>query len=46
MNLAKLQDTKLIRRNVMFVYTKNELSEKLRKIFHLQSHAKEKNTWE
>ena len=40
MNSAKLQDTKLLYRDLAFLYTNNELSEKSRKQSHLLFHQK------
>ena len=42
MNLVKLQDTKLINRNLLHFYTltTKDQKEKLRKQFHLQLHKK------
>ena len=35
-----------IQKSVAFLYANDDLSEKLRKQFHLQLHQKEKNTYE
>ena len=45
MNLAKLQDTKLVYRNPLHFYTltTNYRQEKLKKQSHLQLHKKEEN---
>lgn len=43
MNLAKLQDTKVIHRNLLFLYTNNELSESnIKKQPNLHLHQKNK----
>ena len=43
--MAKLQDTKLIHRNISHSYSliMKDQEEKLRKQFHLSSHQKEQN---
>ena len=40
MNSVKLQDTKLTYRNLLCIYSDNEISEKLRKHSHLPFHLK------
>ena len=47
MNLVRLQDTKLMNRNLLHSYTlmMKNLKEKLRKYSHLPPQAKEYNTW-
>ena len=48
MNLVKLQDTKLMHRNLLHAYilTTKEQELKLMKQFHLLLQQKEENSWE
>ena len=41
MNVVKLQDKKLIHKSFAFLYTNNEIIEKLKKQSHLPLHRKE-----